>query len=367
MTNRRDLKEFLRFPWKVQGNDPNWIPPLLIDQKSFFDSAKHPFYEHGAVASFLAKSPENGKTVGRISAIHNSAHNRFHNDRVGFFGFFESVNDVETASALLDTAASHVKNLGLDTLRGPMNFSTNEECGMLIDGFDTPPAIMMTHNPPYYNDLLERCGFLKARDILAYEMREGDITERLLQLARKLESRLNLRFAFFNKSDFWGEVNKFRYLYNRIWEANWGFVPMTDNEINAMAKNLKLILDPALILFVTTNEGEPIGFSLALPDLNVLLKKINGRLFPTGLFTLLAGRRKIDRARVLAMGVLPEFRQRGIDAVIYLKTYESGLHAGYNWGEFSWVLEDNKNMNEAALSMGSRPYKKWRIWEKQLS
>jgi GNAT superfamily N-acetyltransferase len=366
VTSRRDLKAFLRFPWKVQADDPAWVPPLLIDHKSFFDKAKHPFYEHGSVESFLARSPETGEIVGRISAIQNSAHNRFHEDKVGFFGFFESVNDLETAQALLEAASEYTKNLGLDTLRGPMNFSTNEECGMLIEGFETPPAIMMTHNPPYYNDLLERCGFTKARDLLAYEMREEDITDRLLQLAKKLESRLNVQFRFFDKSDFWGEVNKFRNLYNRIWESNWGFVPMTDKEIDVMAKNLKLIVDPNLILFVTTNDGTPIGFSLALPDLNVLLKKINGRLFPTGLFTLLTGRSRLNRARVLAMGVLPEYRQRGIDAVMYYKTYESGRKAGYNWGEFSWVLEDNKNMNDAALAMGAHPYKKWRIWEKKL-
>jgi len=367
VSSRRDLKEFLRFPWKVQASDPEWVPPLLFDQKPFFDSAKHPFYEHGAVESFLARSPDNGEVVGRISAIHNSAHNRFHNDQVGFFGFFESVNDVEVASALLKTASDYVKNLGLDTLRGPMNFSTNEECGMLIEGFDTPPAVMMTHNPPYYNDLLEACGFSKAKDLLAYAMQEGDITDRLLTIARKLESRLNLNFTFFDKGDFWGEVNKFRDLYNQIWESNWGFVPMTDREIDAMAKNLKLVLDPALILFVTTKEGKPIGFSLALPDLNVVLKKINGRLFPTGLLTLLTQKGNINRLRVLAMGVLPEYRQRGIDAVLYYKTHESALNAGYNWGEFSWILEDNKNMNDAAVSMGSHAYKKWRIWEKQLT
>jgi GNAT superfamily N-acetyltransferase len=350
----------------VQENDPAWVPPLLIDQKSFFESNKHPFYDHGTVASFLARSSDTGELLGRICAVQNTAHNQFHSDKTGFFGFFECVHDSEVAGCLLDTAAAHLRDLGLDTIRGPMNFSTNEECGMLIEGFETPPAIMMTHNPPYYNDLLSACGYVKAKDLIAYEMAEGELSPRILKLGGKLESRLDLDFRFFDKSNFWDEVKKFREIYSQAWLANWGFVPMTDREINVMAKNLKMIFDPALILFATAKNGKAVGFALALPDMNVLLKKINGRLFPTGIVTLLAGRKKITRARVLAMGVLPEYRKRGIDAVMYLKIYESALKAGYNWGEFSWILEDNKLMNEAASAIGARAYKTWRIWEKPL-
>jgi GNAT superfamily N-acetyltransferase len=348
----------------VQAADPAWVPPLLIDQASRFKK-NFPFYEHGEVQSWLACSPD-GTVTGRISAIVNRAHNDFNHDKVGFFGFFDAVNDVETAGALFDAASEWLKAHGMDTVRGPMNFSVNEECGMLIDGFDTPPAIMMLHNPPYYNTLAAACGFVKAQDLYAYQMSEGQISDRVKNLVPKLTERLKIRIRPFNKKDFWGEVQRVEELYNQAWEANWGFVPMTHRELKLMAQTLKLVYDPRLICFAETPDGKPVGFSLALPDIHVLFKKMNGRLFPTGLFKLLAGKKKIHRARVLLMGVLPEHRKRGIDILLYAHTYQSGVAAGYNWGEFSWILEDNIMMNEAARSIGADRYKTWRIWDRRI-
>ena len=251
-------------------------------------------------------------------------------------------------------------------MRGPMNFSVNDEIGMLIEGFDRPPAIMMTHNPPYYNDLMAECGFGKAMDVVAYELHQGELSDRLLQVGEKLLSRLKLRVRTLDSKNFWRDVQHICDVYNTAWAANWGFVPMTKNELKVMAEGLRLIYDPRMVFFAETEDGTPVGFSLMLPDINVILKRLNGRLLPTGIIKLLRGRRKIDRARVLLMGVDPAFRGRGVDVAFYYLTYKRGVEAGYRWAEFSWILEDNRLMNDAALGIGAKPYKKWRIWERPL-
>lgn len=251
-------------------------------------------------------------------------------------------------------------------MRGPMNFSTNEECGLLVDGFDTPPAVMMTHNPPHYATLIEGAGLTGVQDLLAYQMHIGQLSDRVRAVGRKLEERLDIRFRFFNPKDFRGEVERFKVIYNSAWEQNWGFVPMTDAEIDVMAAGLKMVLDPRLIQFAETSDGRAVGFILSLPDLNVIFKRLDGKLFPFGIVKLLLGKHKVGRARVLAMGVLPEFRKKGIDTVLYLRAYEAGTTAGYHWGEFSWILADNTLMTSAAESMGSTAYKTWRIYEKSI-
>jgi GNAT superfamily N-acetyltransferase len=366
VSNRRDLKKFLRFPWKVQGSDPAWVPPLLIDIQSRFNP-KYPFYEHGEVASYLACRTQDGPVVGRICAIVNRLHNETHKDKVGFFGFFESENDPDVAVALLEEAADYLRSRGCDTIRGPMNFSINDEIGMLIDGFDTPPTVMSNHNPPYYNELMQACGFVKANDLLAYEMSYGQIDERVLRIGAKLEQKNKLRIRNFNKHDFWGEVDRVFEVYNNAWEANWGFIPMSHDEIKLIAQTLRLVYDPRLVFFAENEAGKPVGFCLSLPDINVIVKKMNGRLLPLGILKMLFGLRKINRLRVWGMGVHRDYRGRGIDTVFYCRTYKTGTALGFNWGEFSWILEDNKPMNDMALAMGSHPYKRWRIWEKQLT
>lgn len=346
------------------GSDPAWVPPLLIDIKSRFKKS-FPFYEHGEVETFLAYD-DDGKLAGRCCAIVNRAHNEFHRDKVGFFGFYDSIDSREVAAQLLDHCASWLRDRGLTSMRGPTNFSVNEEIGTLVEGYDTPPAIMMTHNPPYYDGLMKACGLEKAKDVLAYQMDEGQLTDRVRALAEKLIQRSKVRVRPFNSRDFWGEVKRIEDVYNKAWEANWGFVPMTSKELKVMAETLKLVYDPRLIFFAENEQNEPVAFSLALPDINGLIKKIDGRLFPTGIFTLLLGKKKINRARVLTMGITPEYRGRGLDSILYYKTYMNGTKAGYSWGEFSWILEDNRLMNAAALAMGSRPYKKWRIYERAI-
>lgn len=338
---------------------------MLFDQRKLFQPT-HPFHKHANVRHFIAV--DGGDNVrGRISAIVNRAHNDFWHDNVGFFGFFECVNDGAVARELLLSAEDFLKSNGMSTSRGPVNFSTNEECGLLIEGFDTPPAVMMTHNPPYYSSLIESAGYSKAKDLFAYQMFEGELSERVRDIARRIEDRMDIRFRLFNKRDFNGEVERFKMIYNSAWSDNWGFVPMTDEEINVMAESLKMVIDPRLIQFAETSDGRTVGFILGLPDLNVIFKKLNGRLFPFGIIRLLLEKHKVGRARVLAMGILPEFRKKGIDAVLYHRAYDAGVNVGYRWGEFSWVLEDNELMTKAAEAMGAKAYKTWRIYDKGIS
>jgi hypothetical protein len=340
------------------------VPPLLIDVKSRLNQ-KHPFFEHGEIQSFIARD-ENGKSIGRVSAILNRQFEEIHHQAVGFFGFFDSVNDPAVARALLDHAGNFLRERGLTAMRGPGGCTIYDEWGTLVDGFDTPPAVMMPHNPRYYNELLEACGFVKAKDVFAYQLFEGQLSERVMRIAEKLESRLKLHIRPIRKHEFWKEVDRILLVFNDAWEANWGYVPLTEKELHVIAESLKLMYDPRLVFMAETDAGQPVGFCMTLPDVNVLLKKINGRLLPTGIFTLLFGLKKLSRARVMLMGVHRDFRMRGIDTVFYYRTYKAGLEAGYNWAEFSWVLEDNKAMNDAALGMGAQAYKTWRIWEKPL-
>jgi GNAT superfamily N-acetyltransferase len=358
------LKEFIHFPWRIYRGDSNWVPPLLLDQRVLFDKTKHPFYEHGEVQPLVAR--RDGRIVGRIAGIVNRAHNEFHKDTVGFFGFFESIDDLEVARALFDAAGDFVKTRGMTVLRGPANFSTNEECALLVEGFERPPVVMMTYNPRYYLRLLDEAGFHKAKDLLAYQMVESDLSERLQRMGPALEKRLHLHVRKINMKDFWADVWRFRDIYNKAWEANWGFVPMTDAEFVKLAKDLKLIVDPDLVWFAEDSEGQPVGASLALPDVNQALAKINGRLFPLGLLKLLYYKRHIVGVRVLAMGVIPEYRRRGVDVVFYWRTYSEGTKKGHTWGEFSWILEDNEPMKEAAAMIGAKPYKVYRIYERAL-
>jgi GNAT superfamily N-acetyltransferase len=358
------LREFIRFPWHIYRGDRNWVPPLLIDQRSLFNKAKHPFYDHGDVQPFLAR--RDGRVVGRIAAIINRAHNKFHKDTVGFFGFFEAVDDGEVAQALFKAAEDFVKANGMTVLRGPMNFSTNEECGLLVEGLEQPPVIMMTYNPRYYINLLEDAGFQKAKDLLAYKMTQSDLSERLQRMGPMIEKRLHLHIRKLNMKDFWADVWRFRDIYNKAWESNWGFVPMTDAEFHKIAKDLKLVVDPDLVWFAENSDGQPIGVSLALPDFNQALAKINGRLLPFGIFKLLYLKKHINGVRVYAMGVIPEYRRRGVDAVFYWRTYEEGVKKGHTWGEFSWILEDNEPMKEAVTMIGAKPYKVYRIYDRAI-
>ena len=364
VTTAKDLKRFIRFPMTLHRGDPNFVPHLLLERRDFFNPKKNPFFEHAEVCHFLYE--DESAIKGRISAIVNHAHNEFHQDRAGFFGFFDCVNDQDVATALLSRAEEWLRDRGMEAMRGPANFSTNDECGMLVEGFDSPPVFMMTWNPPYYIDLVEAFGLEKVMDLYAYFSLVADLPvtelERRIDIVMK-RGGVTVRKASLKHLE--EEIAAAFKIYNKAWEKNWGFIPMTEAEFTHAAKDMKMILDEDLLFFAEV-DGKPIGFSLTLPDLNVVLGKMNGRLFPTGIFKLLFGRKKIDTVRVITMGVLPEYRKQGIDALLYFRTIQEAQKKGIRGGEMSWILEDNVPMNRIAEKLGSTRYKTYRFYEKPL-
>lgn len=367
LLSRDDRKAFIRFPWTVYKDDPKWVPHLLIERSEFLDPSKNPFFDHAEVAYFGAY--KDGVMIGRIAAIVNHAHNQFHQDHVGFFGLFECKNDLEAAHALFSATADFLKSKGMTTMRGPMNVSTNDECGLLIDGFDEPAVVMMTYNPTYYIDLLENTGFVKSKDLWAHKIDHPTaIPERLKRGIDLILKRNEFTIRTINMKDFNGEVRKIRDIYNSAWEKNWGFVPMTDAEFDHLGKQMKQILDPEF-LFIAEHKGRPVGFSLTIPNINDALIHIkNGRLLPFGIFKLLWHTRKsaVKSLRVLTLGITKEHRSSGMDVVFYYKTYEAAVKRGIQWAEMSWILEDNTPMNRALERMGAKVYKKYRIYDKPI-
>jgi GNAT superfamily N-acetyltransferase len=357
----------VRFPWRIYpGRYPAWVPPLRVEERKRIDPKANPFFEHGAVELYLAY--RDGEPVGRIAAIENTLHNKFHDEQIGFFGLFESVNDQKVADALLDAAAAWVRGRGLNGLRGPANFSTNEECGLQLDNFDSPPYVMMTYNPPYYVELLERWGMRKARDLLAYEVTYEEFDQRRFDRLEKLLGRFEIELSArsLDMKRFEQEVSLVRDLYNSAWERNWGFVPMTDAEVEHMAEQLKPVVDPDLALIGEAN-GEPVGFALALPDINQAIRHANGRLLPFGIFKLLWQMRRIGAIRIITLGVKERFRGSPLAALLYREIFERGSAKGYRRAESSWILEDNVPMVKGVEKLGFRRYKTYRMYERDLA
>ncbi|MCK4302276.1 MAG: N-acetyltransferase, partial [candidate division Zixibacteria bacterium] len=284
----------------------------------------------------------------------------------GFFGFFDCDDDFEVARQLLRVAMIELKRDGMERMRGPMNFSTNHECGFLIEGFDSPPAVMMTYNRPYLPRLAEKFGLKKAMDLIAYKLsKETPVSDRVQHVIDRLRHRSNVTLRSLNMNDFNREVQLVREVYNQAWEHNWGFVPISEDEFRYISRNLRQIIDPEFV-FLAEHEGRPIAFLMALPDVNQALIRLNGRLFPLGLFKLLWHtkiRNKIDSLRVVTMGVVPQFRRRGVEMMLYTECHRRILRSGYRWAELSWVLETNELMRNTMTQMGAEPYKKYRIVE----
>ena len=364
--NRQDLHHFTQLPWQLYGDDPAWVPPLLFDLKKLLSPQKHPFHKHAAVQYFLARL--NGQVVGRIAAIVNYRHIEFHKESIGFFGFFESIDDPEVAQALLTAAEQWVGQHGVRSIRGPMSFSTNEECGLLVDGFHTAPMVMMPHHRPYYARLLRRAGYAKAKDLWAYliDLREdATIPERLVQGVERLRKKQAITIRSIDLRHFTEEIRVLHAIYHKAWSQNWGFVPMTEAEVDLLANTLRLVADPRLCL-IAELENRPVGFALALPDYNQALRHMNGRLFPVGFLKFLWQRSRIDALRILLLGTNPDVRVRGLDAMLYLKLWQDVPAYGYRLVECSWILEDNWAMQRGLERMGAQIYKTYRIFEKTL-
>jgi hypothetical protein len=366
----RDKRRFIDLPYQLYKGSEHWIAPLRIAQKDILDTRRHPFYKTSDVEMFLAE--RDGRVVGRIMAIHNRAHNEFHQEKAGFFGFFECEKDPVAARLLLDGAAAWLRSRGAELIRGPVNPSTNYECALLIDGFDLDPAVMMTYNPPYYADLLEANGFEKAMDLYAYMIRsvEFNLSDKLKRVAERTRTKHGIMVRTVNLKDFQNEVERIREIYNDAWSRNWGFVPVSQEEFEHLAKDLKQIVDPKVVYIAERRvEGEarlrPVGFFLAIPDINFALKHLDGRLLPFGIIKLLWYSRKITFMRIITMGVIKELQNLGAAAIFYDEIYRNVPVHGYPDGEMSWVLENNVLMNRAAELIGGYRYKTYRIYEKK--
>jgi GNAT superfamily N-acetyltransferase len=361
------LKQFITFPNLLYYDDPNYVTPLLSERKEFFSKRANPFYRAASAKLFMAE--RDGKIVGRIATCVSYRHNDYHDESTGFFGFFDTIDDYEVAQTLLKVAMITLKKEGMDRMRGPMNFSTNHECGFLVEGFDTPPMVMMTYNHPYQYKLAEKFGLKKAMDLLAYRMVEEDgVPERLRTVVEKLRERSRITIRPLNMRDFDDELERVHEIYTSAWAENWGFVPMDKAEFDHMADQLRQIIDPKIVL-IAEHEGKPVGFSLALPDINQALIHLDGHLFPFGLFKLLwhtKVRNKINAVRLVIFGVVPQFQKRGVDSMLFVETWQRGVALGYNNAELSWILETNELMCRAAEEMGAKRYKKYRIMEMPL-
>lgn len=361
------LGEFIMVPWAIYENNSNWVPPLISNCKKLLSPKKNPFFRYAWVKLFTAYCGK--EPLGRIAAIINRNHNNYHEENVGFFGFFESVNDYNVARKLLKTAMISLKSDGMSVMRGPINLSTNYEVGALVDAFDQPPVVNMIYNPEYYPGFYERFGLKKAKDLFAYKLTdENRPPERMIRIAERVRNREGIKLRTVNLKRFDDELKIVNKIYNSAWSRNWGFVPAPEDEFLHIANDMKPLVDPDLV-FIAEVDGNPIGFSLALPNFYRVLPYTNGRLFPLGLLKILWHtkiRNKIDSLRIVTMGVEHEYQKRGIDTLFYLETFNRGREKGYKWAELSWILEDNVLMNRAAKMLGALHYKTYRVYETSL-
>jgi GNAT superfamily N-acetyltransferase len=367
ISSDKDRDTFIEFPWRIYRNDPAWVPPLLIERKGFLDRKKHPFYQHGDAQLFLAR--RNREIVGRIMASDDPRYNSLHETNVGCFGLFECIDDRDVAAALFAAAGDWLRARGRKEIMGPIDYSTNYVCGLLIDGFHYPPTIMMAHNPPYYAALIEKCGFAKARDWYAWWFSEYPApAERLRKIALARAGKLGVTIRQINLKKIKEESQRIRTVYNQAWQKNWGFVPFTEAEMEHMGKEMKPLINPQCMLIAEIGD-KPVGFVLAVPDINVAIRHVNGRLFrfglPIGLIKLLYYKWKIRTGRLIALGVVEKFRRTGIAEMLVLGVMDAASKLGFT-GELGMTLEDNVMVNRFIEAMGADKYKTYRIYDKSL-
>jgi GNAT superfamily N-acetyltransferase len=367
VNSRGDLMRFIKLPWRLYRNSPRWVPPLISERKRHLDRDHNPFFQHAEAEYFLAWRED--EVVGRISAHVDHRFNEFQNNDWGLFGFFEAEDDPEIAQALLSAAEGWLRERGRDNMVGPMDFSTNHECGLLVDGFERPPQILENWHHPYYGALIEGCGLTKVMDLLKWELRIADrdaVLPVVWELAEQVEPKHGIKVRPMRKRNFESEVRAFMEVYNAAWERNWGFVPLTDDELKAYAKELKPILDEHWA-WIAESDGKVVGAALSIPDYNQVLAQLNGRLLPFGWAKALMARRKIDSVRVFALGVKREWQHTGVAAKFYEEHFNSAGSRPQTWGEMGWILENNKAMNRGMEAMGGRIVKRYRLYEKPLA
>ncbi|MBE8713618.1 hypothetical protein [Sphingobacterium hungaricum] len=365
--SKKQRKAFIDFPHDLYAEDPNYVPELFLAQEDLLTPGKHPFYLHSSAQLFLAYS--DAKIVGRIAAIWNVNNNSFNHVQEGHFGFFDCINDQEVADKLFEAAENWVKQKGATTVVGPINLTTNDTVGLLVEGFDRPPMAMMPYNKAYYIDLILNYSFSQKVDLRAYQISSDDANKRSVLLLDKLEERLGrsgIRLRQINLKDFKNEVAKIKTIYNKAWDKNLAFVPMTDEEFNYVAKDLKQIVNPKYAIIAEKGD-EIVGFALGVPNINEILIKIKrGRLLPFGIFKLLFGLKKVKSLRVMMLGVLENYRKMGIEACLYGRIIKNGTIDNVQEAECSWMLEHNYLMNHAIEQINAKLYKRYRLYEKTL-
>ena len=364
----KGISDFINFPHDLYYNDKCYVPEIYMGQKDMMNPKKYPFHQYGKVKYFLAK--KGGKIVGRIAAIDNKNYNNHHKSNVGFFGFCDFIEDQEVLEALMNKAKEFANENGHDYLMGPTNFTTNETAGTLVEGFDDPPKILMTYNKPYYGKLLENYGLQKEMDLYAYMILTANASDKSMRIADAVEARLKTKGIIIrnaNLKDINNETKKIQKIYNDAWEENWGFVPFTDAEFDYLKNDLKMLLDPNFT-YIAEKDGNAIGFGITLPNINeILIKNKRGKLFPFGLFRLLLGKKKTKTVRVLALGVLSEYRKMGIEALFFAKNIQEAKRRGLLGGEASWVLENNLSMKAAAEHLNGEKYKTYRLYKMKIN
>jgi hypothetical protein len=360
--SEEQLKQFIDFPYQLYEKNKYWVPPLKRDMHHLFDKSENPFWDHSERDLFLAYRNEH--LVGRIAGIVDQNFIEYWKENTGYFGFFECEEDKEVAQALFDAVGKYHRDKQMDKYIGPMNPSTNEECGFLLEGYFSSPVIMMTYTPEYYHMLAEASGLTKAKDLNAYYIDTKDAPleylERIASIVRRRVPDMKIRTV--NMNDFANEVQKIREVYNDAWSSNWGAVPMTDDEFKAIAKNLKPLIVSDLVFIIEIN-GVPAGVSLTVPNYNQVLKKLNGKLGPIEMLKFLYYKRKIKEIRLIIMGVRKQFQKRGLESLLYLESFKTALRLGVTGGELSWTLEDNHEVNNGIKKVGGKLYKKWRIYQ----
>jgi hypothetical protein len=366
VANQADLRTFIDLPWAIYPRESNWVPPLKSEVRHLLDTARHPFWKFAERELFIAR--RNGRPVGRIAAIIDPNSNRFHDERAGTFGFFECLNDPEAAAALFAAATNYARDKGMAFVRGPLNPSTNYEIGMLLEGFEHPPVVMMTWNLPYYVELTEAAGFQKEKDLLAFYVGTGDFpAERTERLAKVIVKRNNISMRCADKRNFASEMALIKDIYHASWERSWGFVPMSDGEIDEMGRSMLRFADLDLIFFIYHGD-DPAGLVVILPDINPILKLFNGRIGPLGLLKyLLFGRRK-HGWRGTVFGFKEQYRKIGLPLVAfdYCNRVLRDPRKRTSFLELGWNLEDNRDINQFDLDVGGKIYKRYRIFRKEL-
>lgn len=366
----RDLKKFVKVPFAIHSDHPEWVPPLIVDRMEFLNRSKNPYFDHAEVELWIAE--RNGEPVGRISAQIDQNWDEYRGGNDGQFGFFETIDDQAVASALLDTGCEWLAGQGREKVYGPMDFTTNDEIGIQISGFEVKPAILENCHQPYFQGHLETAGFTKAMDLLMWHLEMGKLARGLefhpgiMEAAQESLDEHKVTLRSMRRSDMANEMARFHEVYNDAWGDNWGFVPITREEVEFHAKTLKMVLDEDWAMIAETEDGEVVGAALTLPDINQVLAKMKGRILPAGWFHFLRGRKKIDSVRILALGVKKAWQHTGVAAALYVRHMQTTDPDGVMQGEAGWILETNEPMNRAIEGMGGKVSKKFRVYEKNL-